>query len=116
MALQKGGRKIMRAILTTALFLPVLFACSKGINIGHRECENAFKELSHGEVQSVPEVMDWGNDREFSFSWNDGSKSKPIPTPSGPASGHCTIDKQTGKGFVTLRGRDLGDFQASFQQ
>jgi hypothetical protein len=83
---------------------------------GHVECAQQFKRLSKGRVTVVPEVKDWGDEREYYFAWNHGSKSKPIQTKSGTATGACVINKATGEGFVTLNSKDLGDFKAALPE
>ena len=81
---------------------------------GHTECELQFKKLSNGHVVEVPEVKDWGDAREYYFAWNSGAESELILTKSGAVSGSCVISKTDGSGFVTLGGKDLGKFEASF--
>ena len=78
---------------------------------GHTACAQQFNKLSKGHVTFVPEVESDGDFREYYFDWNNGSKSKPIVTKSGTASGSCIIDRQTGKGSLTLNSKDLGSFR-----
>ena len=81
---------------------------------GHIECEKAFKRLSKGEVLSVPEIEDWGSDKEYYFSWSLNKGSRPIAVKGDQyKTGSCTIDKRTGKGFVSLHSKDLGAFKAT---
>ena len=77
---------------------------------GHADCERQFKRLSKGYVLSVPEVPDLGDKYEYYFAWNRGRNSQPIATKKGNSTGSCVIDVNTFRGFVTLDGRDLGEF------
>ncbi|MGZ8257828.1 MAG: hypothetical protein ACXWTR_01470 [Methylotenera sp.] len=98
-----------------AVATSLLYGCgsSQPPSAGHAECEKQFKRFSHGTVVEVPKVPDWGDSREYYFAWNSGSKSKPIITNTGATTGSCVIDKNTGKGFVTLDNKDLGEFTAN---
>lgn len=96
-----------------AIASSILYGCnSSPQNAGHAECEKQFKQLSN-RVVAVPQVPDWGDSSEYYFAWNYGSNSQPIKTKTGAVTGSCVIDKQTGKGFITLDEKDLGEFTAT---
>ena len=86
-------------------------AAAQTPSAGHTACAQQFNLLSKGHVTFVPEVESNGDFREYYFAWNNGSKSKPIVTKSGTKSGSCIIDRQTGKGSLTLNSKDLGNFR-----
>lgn len=100
--------RLSTSILILAMALVSLQA--HAASAGHVECEKQFKRLSKGLVTGVPEVKDWGDVREYYFAWNKGSGL--LQTTRGGASASCVIDRRTGKGFVTLNAKNLGDFVA----
>ncbi|WP_144395598.1 hypothetical protein [Pleionea sediminis] len=79
-----------------------------------QECESAFKKLSKGKVISVSWAYkkDYGDSREHYYRWGKGENENGIKTTQGKASGSCVIHKRSGKGFLTLNGKDLGGFKA----
>lgn len=95
-------------LLAVGLFHQQAFAASAG----HLECEKQFKQLSNGFVIEVPEVTDWGTYPEHYFAWNPSGTSHMLKTKKGNATGACIVDRKTGKGFLTLNSKDLGEFKA----
>lgn len=102
----------MNRLITAELSSAIALACAGAYaaSPGHIACEKQFKRLSKGVVTGVPEVKDWGDGREHYFAWNTGTGSSLLQTTRGGASGSCVIDRRTGKGFVTMNAKDLGDF------
>ncbi len=79
---------------------------------GHAECARQFAKLSNGNVTFVPEVPSQGTFEEYYFAWSKNSGAKSITVKGGSASGSCVINRQTGRGSLTLNGKDLGKFRA----
>jgi hypothetical protein len=79
---------------------------------GHSECAQQFSKLSKGYVTFVPEVPSHGSFEEYYFAWSNNSDSKPITVKGGTVSGSCIINRQTGRGSITLNGKELGKFRA----
>ncbi|PCI72029.1 MAG: hypothetical protein COB38_04845 [Gammaproteobacteria bacterium] len=108
--------KILTAFkMSTLLASIVLVAgCNKPTK-AIQECENAYKTLSDGKVISVAWAYkkDHGDSIEHYYRWGKGKKENGITTTRGKASGSCVINKKTGKGFLTLNGKDLGSFEAN---
>ena len=102
----------MSRVSTAVLFAAFALtgAGAHAASVGHVACEKQFKRLSKGVVTGVPEVKDWGDAREHYFAWNAGAGH--LQTTGGKASGSCVIDRRTGKGFVTMNAKDLGDIVA----
>jgi hypothetical protein len=97
--------------LAVAALAATTTAAAQTSSPGHAACAQQFNKLSKGHVTFVPEVESNGDFREYYFAWNNGSKSKPIVTKSGTASGSCIIDRQSGKGSLTLNSKELGSFR-----